>query len=145
MSFDRAVPFTLSLTLSQIQRIGSVLQVAARAGMLTSPEHRPNKLVAEFLMQQVQRLEIEYRATGLLAPLPPVAPAPPTALEAPTQLNTPAPLNTPTPLNAERLATDPDARARARAALGFNPAPPAAAPPPSPLPEPEGLDWSRVP
>lgn len=139
MTFDRAVPFTLSLTLSQIQRIGNVLQAAARAGLLTSPEHRPNKLVAEFLMQQVQRLEIEFRATGLLAPLPPVlhatptAPAPPTAPEAPA------------PLNAERLATDPDARARARAALGFNASPQAAEPPTAPLPEPDGLDWSRVP
>lgn len=133
MTNDRSVPFTMSLTLSQIDRVSKTLVAASDAGMLTGPRHRPNKLAAEFLMQSVLRLEKDLLATGWLQPEARTAPAAPTASEAPA------------PLNAERLATDPDARARARAALGFNPAPPAAEPPPSPLPEPEGLDWSRVP
>lgn len=136
MTNDRSVPFTMSLTLSQIDRLTKTLVAASNAGMLTSPRHRPNKLAAEFLLQGVLRLEKDLLATGWLQPEAPAAPTAPAPINAP---------EAPTPLNAERLATDPDARARARAALGFNPAPPAAAPPPSPLPEPEGLDWSRVP
>lgn len=130
---DRAVPFSLSLPLSQIQRLERVLAVASAQGMLVSPPSRPNKLAAELLMQHVLRMEKEFRAVGLLPPEEPVAPG---AL----------PASAPVALDATRLATDPEARAKARANAGFGatPTPAAGQEGDTPLPEPPGIDWETV-
>lgn len=131
---DRAVPFSLSLPLSQIQRLERVLAVASAQGMLVSPPSRPNKLAAELLMQHVLRMEKEFRAVGLLPPEEPVAPG---AL----------PASAPVAVDAARLATDPDARARARAAQGFGATPVSDGEQEGGkvLPEPPGVNWDNQP
>lgn len=130
---DRAIPFSLSLPFSQLQRMERVLGIAAQQGMLVSPASRPNKLAAELLMQQVARLENEFRLAGLLPHEAPVAPGA-------------IPASMPMPDSA-RLATDPDARARARAAQGFDGAPVThdGQTAPGTLSEPPGVDWEKVP
>ena len=110
---DRAVPFTLSLKVSQITRLERVLQVAAMQGRLQSDASRVNKLACELLMQALATLEQEYIAQGILTgptqgPLPalPIAPTTYAAILPPG--NAPQALLSP--------ANDPAYRAQIRAA-----------------------------
>lgn len=94
MTRDRAIPFSISIPLSKLERLEQVLKLAVSQGRLTGDPNRPNKLAAEALIWLTAQWEAEFRAQGLLAAAP--------------------------VLDAARLATDPDARAKARAAQGFD-------------------------
>lgn len=128
---DRAIPFSLSIPLSHLERLERVLGIAAQQGRLTGDAHRPNKLAAEALMQLAVQWEAEFRAQGLLAPAPSAQPA-----LSPT----------PAPINAGRLAADPVAREQARRAGGFSPASTFDADGSDDivLPEPPGINWDKV-
>jgi hypothetical protein len=153
---DRAVPFTLSIKVSQLARIERVLTAACAQGRLKGDPHRPNKLAAELLLQAVADLETLCDPQGLLAA--PAAPAPP-AFHPPPHPDPFLPLPSP--------ASDPAYRAQIRAAHDARAARLAGAPLPAatlpeleaayraamapdslssaPLPVPEGIDWDRTP
>lgn len=129
---DRAIPFSLSLPMTKLERLERVLKIAVHQGKLTGDPSRPNKLAAEALMVLCAQWEAEFRAQGLLPHEGPMAPgmAPASA-----------------PVDAARLATDPDARARARAAQGFGATPVSDGEQEGGkvLPEPPGVNWDNQP
>ena len=161
---DRAVPFTLSIKVSQISRLERVLKVAAMQGRLHSGADRVNKLASELLFQAISTLEQEYIAQGLLpahAGAPPAPPAPLTL--APAAYAPPV-----APVGLQNPASDPSYRAQLRAAHDARSAHLAGAVLPSVtltdleasyraalapaggagnglLEAPEGVDWDRAP
>lgn len=156
---DRAVPFTLSIKMSQIARMERVLNLAASQGRLQSGPNRTNKLAVELLLQAIATLEQEYVAQGLipeaaLGALPSLPIAPTTYA---------LPLTPQAPQNAPSAASDPAYRAQVRAAHdarsaqlvgGHYPATSLAeleaayraqGAESKPLDPPAGIDWDRAP
>jgi hypothetical protein len=129
---DRAIPFSISLSLSKLERLERVLKLAAHQGRLTGDTARPNKLAAEALMILCAQWEADFRAQGLLPHEEPIATG---ALPASM------------PVDSARLATDPAARARARAAQGFDHAANGATDQTGvqTLAAPPGINWDEVP
>jgi hypothetical protein len=156
---DRAVPFTLSIKMSQIARLERVLNLAASQGRLQSGPNRTNKLAAELLLQALATLEQEYAAQGLLPEATlgglPSLPIAPTAYALPLPVQAPQ--------SAPSAASDPAYRAQVRAAHDARTArlsggaftPPTLAEleaayraqgaESKPLEAPAGIDWDRAP
>lgn len=125
---DRCVPFSLSIPISQLERLERVLLIALAKGRLQGDPGRLNKLAAALLVQRMTELETEFRMLGLL--------------------DEPA---VPTQVDAASLARDPALRNAARAAMGLGHALPDPAhpdddhPSASPLQAPAEIDWDKVP